>query len=262
MAPEYEGGRPLHEAIMPKLSYIRIIRSRRSISGFDPLDFGLMAVLTCLGLVWCRIFFIFAVVTSTCAEQIAALAYVESGWLSGQTVWSLLFGVSIIAGLHALTVTILYSGSVKWSVVTFRITTVCGFLMMSLLFRALIVEGIQPPDGIVFINTGPSQLNTGPNSTPNSIKYDSGGDSKPVELSVCVFVARKTIVIPDSKLNITDRNLENHPISVFEKGVLIKRLQQHQTYLDLSENDIADLVREMHIDRNKSGPITAHTPIE
>lgn len=97
-----------------------------------------------LGLVWIRLFFIYAVVTSPCAEQIASFGYIQSGWLAGQTVWSMLYASSALATLFCLTV-ILCRHNKKYPVVTiFRQTLLVGFGLLAITTRSLVVEDPNP----------------------------------------------------------------------------------------------------------------------
>lgn len=143
---------------------------------FDTFDYVLLTLLACLGLVWARIFFMFAVVTSPCAEHIASFGCVSSGWLAGQTVWSMLYGASALATVFCFTV-IITCHSGKHSVATlFRQVLFVGFGLLTLATRSLVIEDPLPPDGLVLINHSAESLSQFPISREALLTFDTPDD--------------------------------------------------------------------------------------
>lgn len=204
---------------------------------FDPLDYVLLCLMGCLGLVWIRIFFIYVVVSTPCAEQIASFGYVSSGWLAGQTVWSLLYATSALAATFCLTVTITHHDQKKPAITVFRQVLLVGFGLLTLTVRSVVIEDPLPPDGFVRVNLtadavyGPSLMNR------SLLDFDSFSDVRRMNRPACLYVKRQLLILPHSYGRYETLSKNEFLWGLFKKGSMINMHKSGQIYLDVSDDD-------------------------
>lgn len=213
--------------------------------GFDTFDYVLLTLLACLGLVWARMFFMFAVVTAPCAEHIASFGYVASGWLAGHTVWSLLYGISGLALLFSVLVALLYTHPGRPVITVFRIAMVCGFLLMTLMFRGLVIDNPMPVDGVVKVNPSSDAFNQWSIIREAALDFEGFDEVLFMGRSACVFIRRQVLVVSDRFLIEGPQDESLTVLSALEKGIFIKRLQSSQAYLDISDEDLPVIIDRM-----------------
>jgi len=211
--------------------------SRKPETGLDRLDYVLLALIGCLGLVWVRLFFIYTAVTAGCAEHIASFGYVATGWLQGQTVWSLLYAIAVLSALFCLTVAATRHRPLLSAATVFRIILLIGFILIALMFRSLVSPDPRPPDGIIRLTVTESGVFFDPPRRENVFIHNNPNDRTLFIQNACVFVDRNKIVVAEPSMQV-DSKISILFESLFgRKGALIARYQSHQLYLDMSETD-------------------------
>ena len=221
--------------------------------GFDSFDYVMLTLLSCLGLVWVRMFFMFVAVTASCAENYASFGFVESGWLAGQTAWSLLFGISALSLIFSLLIVLLGTRPERSAVAVFRISMVCGFLLMTLMFRALVINDAMPADGLVKVNAHTGVFQRSPIKRDEILEFRNFEEEVSLGYSACVYTQRQVLIVPEIFLLETPAPESFKLLSVFEKGILIKRLQASQAYLDISDDDLPFIISRMQTDMSADG---------
>jgi hypothetical protein len=221
--------------------------------GIDAFDYALLTLLSCLGLVWVRMFFMFAAVTAACAEHYASFGYVESGWLAGQTAWSLLYGTSALSLIFSLLIVLLYTRPERSAVAVFRIAMVCGFLLITLLFRALVIDDAMPPDGFVQVNAHTGAFQRSPIKRDEILEFRNFEEVVTLGYSACVYTQRQVLIVPEIFLVETPAPESVKLSSALEKGILIKRFQASQVYLDIADDDLPLIISRMQTDMSSSG---------
>jgi hypothetical protein len=164
--------------------------------------------------------------------------YIESGWLTGQTIWSLLYGTTVLATIFCVLIVILHTRQVRRALLTFRIISLCGFILLTFLFRGLVVDNPTPPDGLVLIDRYSESLTTWPVSARTVLEFDSIDDLYTSGRPACVFIDKNTLVIPEIFMEGDGRQKRSPFWAAMEKGALIRRLQSHQTNLYIPDSEL------------------------
>jgi hypothetical protein len=191
----------------------------------------------CLGLVWIRLFFIYVVVSTPCAEQIASFGYVSAGWLAGHTVWSLLYTTSALATAFCLTVTLALHDPKKPAMTIFRQLLLVGFGLLTLTVRSLVIEDPLPPDGFVRVNLSSDAVAGAPLVDRSLLDFDSFYDVRRTSRPACLYVTRQLLILPHSYGYYESASKIELLWTLFEKGSLINLQKSGQVYLDISDRD-------------------------
>lgn len=191
----------------------------------------------CLGLVWVRLFFIYVVVTASCAEHIASFGYVSSGWLEGQTVWSLLYATSALATLFCLTVTVTHHDPKNLTITVFRQILLVGFALLTLAVRSVVIEDPLPPDGFVRVNLSADAVARAPLVDRALLDFESFEELRRMSRPACLYEKRQQVILPHSYGAIALPSKYEFLWGLIEKGSFINAHMSGQVYLDVPDSD-------------------------
>lgn len=207
-------------------------------------DWILLTLLSCLGLVWSRLIFVFAAMTSACAEQYAVMGLVETGWLKGQTVWSLLFWTTCLASVYTMIV-IITQRSKRWTTLMFRILMLSGFMLIGIGFRMMVVDNPVRPAGIVMTNHHAPIWDDAGRFNRNYVMFQTveeiWGSGRPA----CLLERRQQLVLPNISQGWRYRRQNVLTDRTGLKGLLIEAHKDSQIYIDLSDSDYEFLEKFM-----------------
>lgn len=205
--------------------------------GFESLDYVLLCLIGCLGLVWIRLFFIYSVVPAPCAEQIASFGYVSSGWLAGQTVWSMLYATSALATLFCLTVTVTRHDPKNLTITVFRQILLVGFGLLTLTVRSVVIEDPLPPDGFVRVNLSADAVARAPLADRTLLDFESFEQVRRMSRPACLYVKRQQQILPHSYGTYASPDKHEFLWGLIEKGSFINAHMSGQVYLDIPDID-------------------------
>lgn len=203
-------------------------------------DWILLILLACLGLVWSRILFLFTAMSSACAEQYAVMGYVETGWLAGHTIWSMLFWVTCLSAAYAQVVIITFPNN-RLSTLVFRILILSGFLLLAVGFRMMMVHQPVRPDGQVMINWKYDPWDKHGGLNPDFIKFETLHEYFEYGRPACLLVRNRSLVLPKMSSGWRGRRQHVFADQSTLEGLLIEAHKDSQVYIPLSDQEVAHL---------------------
>jgi len=221
------------------------LRQHIDVVNIDVLDYVLLALMGCLGLVWVRLFFIYAVVNAGCAEQIASFGYIGEGWLKGHSVWSLLYIIAVLASVFCLTIAVTQRRGASFSIKLFRVILLVGFTLLALMFRSLVIDDPRPPDGVVYLIVTENDLYFYPIKSRHSVYRDNFDEDVLLMEGACIFLDRNMIVTAKRSMRDTSKIGVLFGSLFGKKGALIATHQSAQYYFEIGDNDISKILEAM-----------------